>query len=150
MVYYKQKETLIKRLRHCLKWKPQNKLIVGSVFRCRSLCLSYLRNAVKVQLLFYVVQTPTKAGYSPFQMSRKYPYLSRVFTMKISARDRFTRFGKYHLVLSKGLVREQVINYRQWRNSWGGGGGNCPPPPPPLVELPICRKFSFYRKFGDT
>ena len=112
MVYYKQKETLIKRLRHCLKWKSQNKLILGSVFRCRGLCLSYLRNSVKVRLLFYVVQTPTKAGYSPFQMSRKYPYLSRVFTMKISARDRFTWFGKYHLALSKGLVREQVMNYR--------------------------------------
>ncbi len=30
-----------------------------------------------------------------------------------------------------------------------GGGGNCPRPPP-LVELSICRKFSFYRKFGNT
>ena len=28
-----------------------------------------------------------------------------------------------------------------------GWGGQLPPP---LVELPICRKFSFYRKFGNT
>ena len=31
-----------------------------------------------------------------------------------------------------------------------GWGGQLPPPPPPLVELSICRKFSFYRKFGNT
>ncbi len=31
-----------------------------------------------------------------------------------------------------------------------GGGGQLPPPPPPLVELPICRNFLFYRKFGNA
>ena len=78
-----------------------------------------------------------------------------------SARRKPTTFGR---VLTRGRLHEPGLIFNPGQCATGGyffilftwtrvegesSGGNCPPPPP-LVELPICRKFSFYRKFGDT